>query len=96
MVRILIEIINIQGIPTLQQGKKLAYWLVRYAIDSSSQGIGENIEMCTIENINNNLTSINCETGFVAKEINDILEYIKKYKPKQQKISVPKQKLTIT
>lgn len=96
LIKMLIDILDIKNIPTLQQGKKLAYWLTKYAIDSASQGIGENIEMCTIENIDNAFTSIEFETGFVAKEIDDILKYIKKYKPKQQKVSMPKQVLQIT
>lgn len=95
LIKMLIDILDIKNIPTLQQGKKLAYWLTKYAIDSASQGIGDVIEMCTIENINNNFTSIDCETGFVAKEIDEILKYIKKYKPKQQKISKSKQTLII-
>jgi hypothetical protein len=50
LVKLLCDILQITDKPNLKQGKILAYWLVKYAIDNSSQFVGGNVDILQLTN----------------------------------------------
>ncbi len=58
LVKLLCDMLKINDKPNLKQGKILAYWLVKYAIDNASQYVGGNVDILQLTNNNSNVTTI--------------------------------------
>lgn len=52
LVTLLCDILNIKGKPSIQEGKILAYWLVKHAIDNAPQYIGGEVDIIQYSNSN--------------------------------------------
>lgn len=83
LVSLLCDILNINGKPDITQGKVLAYWLVKYAIDNASGYVGGDVDI--LEMVNNN-TEVGL--GFAINRVDfqeceelkgDLMRHIKSY-----------------